>query len=204
MADSSGGYFPSAHPPEKRDPLANRAHWGAGALMVFAIVVPLAYWMIVYRSGSTPTASAELLPLPQEELTLSPDEERLLALLNEARVKGSAGRPPPLKPNRILVRVAREHAANMAKQHMPADKLDGKDTVARVEEAGYKYFPGRLESNHINSPTLNADEVFRAWMDAPQIKAQMLDGQFTETGIGIARGEDGMGYCYQILAAPQK
>jgi uncharacterized protein YkwD len=193
-------YFDAAPPPPKPDHLANRAHWGAGLVMLFAVLVPLAYYGL---RSPPPRVSEELLPMPREETLLTAPEERLLQLINDARAKEPT-KPPPLKANPILMRVAQAHATNMARQRKPAEDLDGKDTAARVQEAGYHAQPGRLESNLMSSPTLSPEEVFRSWMDAPVIKAQMLDGHFVETGIGIARGDDGTGYCYQVLAAPPK
>jgi uncharacterized protein YkwD len=192
-------YSYPGQPYSKTDPLANRASLGAAVILLLGILVPVLYYVVAYRSD-TPVPP-ELLPPPREESGLSSEEERLLGLINEARVKEAK---PPLKPDMTLCRLAREHAANMARQRMPSDVLEGKDTPARVLEAGYKAQPGSLESNQMSSPTLTAEEMFRSWMESPQIKAQMLDGHFTETGIGIARGEDRIGYGYQIIAAPQK
>ena len=199
----NAGYSYPGQPHSKTDPLANRGHWGAGLLLLLGVLVPVLYYAAAYGLRSTrPGATEELLPMPREESALSEPEERLLNLINEARAKDP--KTPPLKPDPTLFRVARDHAANMAKHRKPSEELDGKDNAARVQEAGYKAQPGRLESNHVSSPTLTPEEISRSWMDAPQIKAQMLDAHFTDTGIGIARGEDGVVYCCQILAAPQK
>jgi uncharacterized protein YkwD len=194
-----GGYSYPGQPHSKTDPLANRAYWGAGAIMLLGILVPVLYFLTVYgsRAPSQPGAVSA-----QEQPGMSAEEDRLLNLINEARAKEA--KKPPLKPDPTLCRLAREHAANMARQRMPSDDLDGKKTTDRILDAGYKAQPGRLESNQMSSPTLTAEEIFQEWMKAPQIKSQILDEQFTETGIGIARGDDGIGYGYQVLAAPVK
>lgn len=195
-----GSYPYSGQPHSKTDPLANRAYWGAAVILLLGILVPVLYYLTVY---GTRTPSAPERPSPREESALSGEEERLLRLINEARAK-EPGKRPPLKPDPTLFRVAREHAANMARQRMPADKLEGKDTTVRVLEAGYKANENWLLPSCVTSPTLTAEEMFQSWMADPETKAKMLDEHFTETGIGIARGDDGIGYGYQIIAAPQK
>ncbi len=197
-----GNYSYPGQPHSKTDPLANRGHWGAGLLLLAVLLVPGLYYLTAYGIRSKP-ADPELLPSPREESVLSSSEERLLNLINEARAK-EAKKLPPLKPDPTLCRVAREHAANMARLRMPSDVLEGKDSAARVLEAGYKAAPGRLEPYHVSSPTLTSEEMFQSWMADPQIKASLLDEHFTETGIGLARGDDGIGYGYQIVTTPQK
>src|SRR5437764_321055 len=72
----------------------------------------------------------------EPELKLSDEERTLLKLLNEDREKEKL---PLVQPKPILMKVARAHSANMARQEKMAHVLDGKRPMQRVEEAGYNY-----------------------------------------------------------------
>src|SRR5262249_35732049 len=71
-----------------------------------------------------------------DEAKLSKDEQRIRDLTNEARAKEKL---PPLKVNATLVKVARAHSANMAKQGKMEHVLDDKNPAQRIEKAGYDY-----------------------------------------------------------------
>src|SRR5689334_17492451 len=71
-----------------------------------------------------------------EEIKLSRTEQRILDLTNEARAKEKL---EPLEVNATLLKVARAHSANMARQHKMEHVLDDTTPKQRVEKAGYDY-----------------------------------------------------------------
>jgi len=69
-----------------------------------------------------------------ETVKLSADEKKLLDLTNAEREKEDL---PPLKANAILMKLARAHSENMAKQQKLDHDLDCKTPFDRLREAEY-------------------------------------------------------------------
>jgi uncharacterized protein YkwD len=122
---------------------------------------------------------------------LSDDEQRILELTNEARAKEKL---PALKVNATLVKVARAHSANMAKQHKLEHELDGKSPADRVEKAGYDY-RAMGENIAVGDKRVKIDRIFKGWMDSKEHREHILSPKFTEIGIGIAP-DDAKGEVY--------
>ncbi len=135
------------------------------------------------------------------KLKLEPEEERALELVNQARVKAKL---PALKVNALLTEVARKHSANMARQGKLEHKLDGKDLEARLEAAGYRWL-GFGENIAFSKRKTRAagDEAFETWMNSKSHRENVLEAEFTETGVGVARDARGEAYFTQVFAAPR-
>jgi uncharacterized protein YkwD len=148
---------------------------------------------VVLASGSCPTTS-----LQQKKIRITDDERTLFELINAERTKEGL---PTLKPQAQLFEVARAHAANMAKQAKLEHKLDGKSTFDRIKATGYTY---SLASENLATGDVTQAEIVQAWMKSKSHRENILDAEFTESGIGLAR--DGMGATYytQIFAVPAK
>lgn len=110
------------------------------------------------------------------------DTGSLLHQVNAAR--GGLG---ALRTDRFLQNAAQRKAEDMARRgyfaHMDAD---GKTPWRWAEEEGYAY-TGLGENLAVNFDT--AEEVIREWLASPSHRANLLNGRYTETGIGIAVGE---------------
>jgi uncharacterized protein YkwD len=137
-------------------------------------------------------------PPPEPAVQLSPEEQQLLDLVNQARAEEKL---PPLKPHPKLVAVARAHAANMANQETLDDELDGKDTPRRVAEAGYA--ARKVVPNLLVDGNLDPAAAIGAWLEGVVARSNILD-KFEETGIGIARNDKGEVYFIQVFATPEK
>ncbi|HMF14309.1 MAG TPA: CAP domain-containing protein, partial [Gemmataceae bacterium] len=130
---------------------------------------------------------------------LTDEERKIFELTNEARKKEKL---PPLKLNATLVKVARAHSANMAKQEKMAHELDGKNPTDRIKDAGYD--PLSTGENVGETEGGTAEEIFKMWMDSPPHKANILREKVEEIGIGIARSSKGVVYYTQVFATPRK
>jgi uncharacterized protein YkwD len=144
-------------------------------------------------------------PAPEETgVKLSEHEQQLLKLLNEARAREKL---PPLRPNAILCKVARQHAANMARQEKMEHKLDGKKAPQRVEEAGYDY---RLVGENVafsegdDEQTVPVEEVHQSWMKSEVHRANILKKDYEEVGLGIGRNAKGQLYYAQVFGTHRK
>lgn len=74
---------------------------------------------------------------------------------------------------------------------------DGRTPWSFVEEAGYRY---RLVAENIAQGPSPAPRRHQLWMNSPAHRANILNPNFTETGVGIARVPDG-NVVVQLFAA---
>jgi uncharacterized protein YkwD len=134
-----------------------------------------------------------------EELKLSGDEQAIVDLTNKAREKEKL---PALKPNPVLFKVARAHSANMAKQKKMEHVLDDKNPADRLKAADYKY--EWMGENVAAGNGWSLEDVFKTWMDSKLHKENIMNKDFREIGIGIARDKDDKVYFTQLFGTPKK
>jgi uncharacterized protein YkwD len=147
---------------------------------------------IVILLGTLWTAQAD----PPAKFQMSKEEKELLDLTNQERKKKDL---PLLKPNPTLFKVARAHSANMAKQNKMDHVLDGKKSADRVKKAGYKY---RSTGENIAFGNYPLDKLMEAWMGSKLHRANILNKNFTEIGLGIIPDKDGVPYFTQLFGKP--
>lgn len=122
----------------------------------------------------------------------------VLALVNAERARGGdcGGQrfepSPPLKANRQLDAAALIHAKAMERERF-FDHRDprGEGPRDRIAAQGYE---GRAWGENIAAGQRSPQSVVRAWMDSPGHCKNILNGLFTELGVGVilgARGEYG-------------
>jgi uncharacterized protein YkwD len=128
-----------------------------------------------------------------DDKKLSKDEQRLLELTNEARAKEKLS---PVKANATLMKVARAHASNMARQHEMKHELDGKNPSQRIEGAGYDY-KSVGENIAVAEKGATVDAVFKSWMDSKEHRDNILSPKFNEVGLGLATDDKGETYFAQ-------
>ncbi|HLW64510.1 MAG TPA: CAP domain-containing protein [Gemmataceae bacterium] len=137
-------------------------------------------------------------PAPEPEPYLSPEEKTLLQLTNEARKKDSL---PELKVNARLMKAARSHSANMAKHERAEHELDDKKPADRVKEAGYAF--GLLGEN-VAFGQLTPAEVMNVWLKSDEHRAVILDKDYVDVGMAVAKSAKGTLYWTQLFARPHK
>jgi uncharacterized protein YkwD len=155
-------------------------------------IIPLAAVLVL-----TVAAAAEEKK-EQQAARLIEEEQKIYDLTNKAREKEKL---PPLRLNGVLVKVARGHSANMAKQEKMAHELDGKNPSQRIKEAGYIASWGGENVGETDGDTPEA--IFKMWMESAAHKANILKDKYTEIGVGIARNAKGEVYYTQVFAAPK-
>jgi len=135
-----------------------------------------------------------------ETVKLSADEKKLLDLTNAEREKEDL---PPLKANAILMKLARAHSENMAKQQKLDHDLDCKTPFDRLREAEYDY--QRAGENIAQSGEQAApSDILMLWLDSAPHRANIMSENYTEIGLGIAKNENGETYATQVFAKPLK
>lgn len=141
----------------------------------------------------TCATSADAWPIDEK---LSSEEQTLLDLTNrERRLKNL----PALSVHPQLMKAAREHAANMAKQQKLDHQLDGKDLANRLKTLEYAFSEaGENIAHKAGSVRL----VMKKWMDSEDHRNNILSEEFVEIGLGMAKSEKGEYYWVQVFATP--
>ena len=131
---------------------------------------------------------------------VSADEKRIFELTNQERKKKDAA---PLALSPLLCKLARAHSENMARQMRMEHTLDNKSPFDRMRDAGYK-FANAGENIGTGSDNAPVTLVMQAWMESEGHRANILNTQFTEIGVRIARDKAGVIYYTQVFGRPQK
>ncbi|WP_405443349.1 CAP domain-containing protein [Streptomyces avidinii] len=124
-------------------------------------------------------------------------ESAVLALVNKERSAAGCG---PVTMNAKLSAAARGYSDTMARSGvMSHTGPDGSTMTTRVEAAGYAW--SRLGENIARGQS-DADAVMKAWMNSSGHRANILNCDFREIGIGVHKG-DGGPWWTQNFGAPR-
>lgn len=125
-------------------------------------------------------------------------ERRAFELVNaERRSRGES----PLQWDGELSQLARQHSLNMARSGaLGHTGSDGRGMADRARAAGIRGWRALGENvafnQGFNDPSAFAVE---RWMGSSKHRANILNRQFTRTGIGVARAADGSIYFTQVF-----
>ncbi|WP_312880303.1 CAP domain-containing protein [Actinokineospora xionganensis] len=109
-------------------------------------------------------------------------ETDVLALVNRQR---SAAGCSPVRWNDKLGVSARKHSADMAaRNYFDHTSLDGRSPFDRMKAEGY----ARAGGENIAAGQATAEAVMKSWMNSPGHKANILNCEFKDLGIGMAKG----------------
>ena len=153
-------------------------------------VLVLAVWFpprpASVQSQEIPAGQQAAVPPSTEEM-----ERDLLAAVNRERASRNLA---TLRPSADLARMARKHSAEMAElgvlSHLSAA---GKAFTDRLVDASVAF--AASGENVARSETFLADFIHRAFLEHPGHRENVLNPEFDEVGIGIARGA---GYVYFV------
>ena len=133
-----------------------------------------------------------------DKLTLTAAEKLVLDLTNQERKKHDL---PPLTLNPTLFKVARAHSENMGRQMKMEHTLDEKTAFDRLRAAGYKYAAAG-ENIGSGDPRAPVTLVMQAWMESEGHRANILNKEYTEIGVGVGRDKEGNLYYTQVFGRP--
>jgi uncharacterized protein YkwD len=137
-----------------------------------------------------------------EEVKLTAEEQRILDSTNELRKKEGLA---PLRVNALLVEAARKHSQMMAKKDMLEHVFDGVGPDQRLKKIGYKYLQyGENIQYSTKQGVEAADFAINNWINSKPHRANLLDKDFTEVGIGMATNGAGRIYFTQDFGQPRK
>ena len=179
------------------------------ALLIVAVISPPA-WTDQAQVPAATLQSTEVEPLcavaaaPLEALPASPaPETALIDGINRVRIL--AGLSPLAYAGDEVRDIARRHSEHMLAggELVHADDLGG-SPGARLDRAGvswHKVGENLLEDIGAPSPATAATHAVDAWIQSPAHRANLLDGGYTATAIGMA-SDSRRTYLTQILLAP--
>ncbi len=107
--------------------------------------------------------------------------QQVVELVNLERTRANL---PPLKANRELEAAAAAQSQAMATQDFFShdNPHNGANAETRIEQAGY--FPWRAIAENIAVGQDSADKVVADWMSSPGHRENILNPEFSETGVG--------------------
>ncbi|WP_024756644.1 CAP domain-containing protein [Streptomyces exfoliatus] len=131
---------------------------------------------------------------PQNDQGQSSAADQVVALVNEERAKAGCG---PLTANATLTSAAQGHSDDMAaRDFFDHTNPDGAGPGERVTAAGY---PWSTYGENIAMGQSTPEEVMDSWMNSPGHRANILNCDFKEIGIGIH--SSGGPYWTQVFGA---
>jgi uncharacterized protein YkwD len=124
-------------------------------------------------------------------------QERVVALTNQQRAANGLG---PVVINASLTAAAQAHANDgAASNSLSHTGSDGSNGAVRIQRTGY---PVHFWGENVGAGQPTADQVVAEWMASPAHRANIVSGNFTEIGIGLAYSADGRAYWTMELARP--
>jgi uncharacterized protein YkwD len=135
--------------------------------------------------------------VPGSATGLSPLATEVLRLTNEQRAANGCR---PLAGDATLTAVAQAHSADMAAHdYFSHDSLSGQSPFDRMDAAGYRY-TAAAENIAAGQPT--PASVVTAWMNSAGHRANILNCDYREIGIGYATGGSYGTYWTQDFGTP--
>ncbi len=150
-------------------------------------------WVSSARAGEPSCVGAGQAP---RQAALNDLRGSMLCLINRIREHYGLGE---LRENLPLRRSATGHSYDMVdRDYFSHDGPAGSTPGSRVAQTGYlarvnKYAVGENIGGGIGSQRGSPLAVFRSWMHSPPHRANILDAEFHDLGVGVARGYPGGG-----------
>ncbi|WP_131774098.1 CAP domain-containing protein, partial [Protofrankia symbiont of Coriaria myrtifolia] len=95
---------------------------------------------------------------------------------------------------------AQRHSEDMAaNSYMDHVSLDGRTMTDRATASGYRY---RMLGENVAAGQNSPAEVMDGWMNSPGHRRNILNGEFTQIGVGYARGGSYGIYWTQVFGTP--
>lgn len=146
--------------------------WRALGVFLFIIVAVEVFYLV-------PT----LVLYRNEQFLASVVSGSLVDLANADR---AAKRMTPLKQNKLLAKAAQLKAEDMARRgYFSHQSPEGKDPWIWLEKVGYNFL---YAGENLAVNFYDSSDVERAWMNSPTHRENILRHEYTEIGIGVAKG----------------
>lgn len=116
--------------------------------------------------------------------TLLAQADKIKTLVNDVRVKNGMA---VLFPAQKLSVSSQGKAEDMAEnEYFSHEGTDGKTVISWLAEAGYDY---NVAGENLAMGFSSAEDVVAAWKKSPTHRANLIDSEYSEFGVGIEGGE---------------
>jgi hypothetical protein len=132
---------------------------------------------------------------PSRGYTMNTSEREVIRLVNVERARFGL---PALQANTLLANAAHLHSLNMARLRDLEHTLFGTSMPtpsSRLDYVGYT--DARTWGENVAVGYTTAAAVVQAWMNSPGHRANILNANFTEIGVGMATASNGQLYWAQ-------
>jgi uncharacterized protein YkwD len=156
-------------------------------IIIFVIVLALAVEVVLFGASNDLQGTA-----------VSGQDARVIELMNTARTAaGMSG----VTVDPLLTQAAAAHCADM----LTTDVLthtgtDGSQPWDRLDRVGYNW--GNVGENVLYRWDASPEGAFDQWWNSPGHKANMMNADFTQTGVAACKHGSGKFYYVMVLAAP--
>ncbi len=162
------------------------------ATVVLAVVI-LALAAVVASAAEPEEAGAvstvEVRSCTGGSISLSTDEKRVLDLHNKARADRGLSR---FCVHPALQRAARSHSREMIeKNYFRHNSASGEKFWVRLERFGYNWRTAGENIIYDPGSSDSPDSIFKVWMKSSGHRANILNKNFREIGIGTSSGNYG-------------
>ncbi|MDP9816425.1 CAP domain-containing protein [Spirilliplanes yamanashiensis] len=135
--------------------------------------------------AAPPGQPAAAVP-PAESGPFASEEAEVTRLVNEERERAGLD---PVTAERRLTTAARQHSQDMARRdYFSHTSRNGTTFGERITRNGYRW---RAAAENIAKGQESPAEVMTSWMNSPGHRANILNEDLEEIGVGVARDADG-------------
>ena len=145
-------------------------------------------------------APSQCAPAPAPAPVAPAATGALQQVVDITNVRRSEHGLPALGVNGLLANAAQAHSADQAAANtMSHIGTDGSNPGDRITRAGYRF---SAWGENVAAGYGDAASVMNGWMNSSGHRANILNGNFTEIGIGLAYSANGTPYWTMVLGRP--
>jgi uncharacterized protein YkwD len=152
---------------------------------------------VVEAPAPPPPKPKRAAPPPRSIATIV---DTLFILTNRERTRANL---TPLRRSAELSRAAELQAEQMANAGKLAHEIPGSKyptLSSRLKLVGYA---ARSSGENVAEGYTSGAALMASWMTSPPHRANILSAKYTETGVGMARAENGRVYSVQVFGKPR-
>ncbi len=167
------------------------------------VVLPISSLPVAPPAASPPDSGSPggttTLPIPTVSGVMSAQEQSIVDLVNQQRQQAGLA---PLEVSSQLIKEAQIHSNDMAalgdmEHTLPGAALPALEDRAKYVGYNYSYLGENIAFNYPD-----ANSVMDAWMNSPGHRANILDPNYTQIGVGISHDSQGELYYTQEFGKP--
>ena len=146
----------------------------------------------------SPGGSTGQPTLTEDQLELTAEESELIDFINAERLSHGLG---SVRPSNVLMQVARAHSQDMIdRDFFDHVNPDGWGPRERLDKAGYNWM---TYGENIGGGYTSAELMSNGWMNSSGHRANMLNPELTQIGVGYVAGGFYGHYWTALFATPQ-